>query len=84
MSKKGEYLIKYQELEIIGRGNFGNFVSLKLKSITGSATLVKNKLDNNIYVAKKVLLGSLNQKEVEGAHLEVTQDNAYQQNRWPY
>jgi hypothetical protein len=34
--------------------------------------LIKSKIDNNIYVAKKVLLGSLNQKEVEGAHLEVT------------
>ena len=37
----------------------------------GSATLVRNVTNNQIYVAKKVLLGGLSQKEVEGAHLEV-------------
>lgn len=42
-----------------------------VNQIIGSATLVRSKVDNNIYVSKKVLLGNLNQKEVEGAHLEV-------------
>jgi hypothetical protein len=27
MSKKSEYQSRYQELEIIGRGNFGNKIS---------------------------------------------------------
>jgi len=37
----------------------------------GSATLVQSLQDNIIYVAKKVVLGGLNQKEQDGAHLEV-------------
>jgi NIMA (never in mitosis gene a)-related kinase len=59
MTQKNEYQTKYKELEIIGRGNFG------------SATLVRSEHDNNIYVAKKVLLGGLSQKEQDGAKLEV-------------
>jgi len=58
MTQKTEYQTKYTELEIIGRGNFG------------SATLVRSE-DNNIYVAKKVLLGGLSEKEQAGAKLEV-------------
>jgi hypothetical protein len=45
--------------------------------MSGSATLVRCKADNTIYVAKKVLLGSLNPKEVEGAHLEVMRKDWY-------
>jgi NIMA (never in mitosis gene a)-related kinase len=59
MSKKSEYTSKYKEMEIIGRGNFG------------SATLVRSLTTDQLYVAKKVLLGNLSQKEADGAHLEL-------------
>jgi hypothetical protein len=38
----------------------------------GSATLVQEKLDKTVYVAKKILLGSLKDKEQESALNEVS------------
>lgn len=39
--------------------------------ISGAAYLVKNKKDGREYIAKKILMGSLENKEQEGALLEV-------------
>lgn len=54
-----QYKSEYEEIQCIGRGNFG------------SAFLVQNKAENKKYVAKKVMLSGLKQKEKEGAMLEV-------------
>lgn len=54
-----QYKSEYEEIQCIGRGNFG------------SAFLVHNKAENKKYVAKKVMLSGLKQKEKEGAMLEV-------------
>lgn len=55
----GGYKANYIERKIIGRGNFG------------SATLVSPKSDpESFFVAKKILMGSLKQKEQDGALLE--------------
>ena len=75
MSKIGEYQAKYKELEVIGRGNFGKlfvYGILLLFLLIGSATLVQNLTENGkIYVAKKILLGGLKEKEQQSSLLEV-------------
>ncbi|CAG9333213.1 unnamed protein product [Blepharisma stoltei] len=52
------YLQKYREFGIIGRGNFG------------SAHLVQSLQDSQQYVAKKIVLGGMSDKEIRGAHQE--------------
>lgn len=48
----GSYEIDYEEVQCIGRGNFG------------AAYLVKNKFEGGKeYIAKKILLGALNSTE---------------------
>lgn len=54
-----QYKAEYDEIQCIGRGNFG------------SAYLVLHKSENKQYIAKKVMLSGLKQKEKEGAMLEV-------------
>lgn len=53
------YQSEYKELKWIGRGNFG------------SAFLVQSKTDRNKYVAKKITLGQLPEKEQQNALMEV-------------
>lgn len=45
------------------------FSSLYFK--LGTATLVESTYEKTTYVAKKVVLGNLNQKEIDSAQLEV-------------
>jgi len=59
MKTTSSYFQKYKEIEIIGRGSFG------------TANLVQSSEDGMEYIAKKVVLGSLTQKEVDSAQLEV-------------
>jgi len=40
--------------------------------LAGAAYLVKSKTDGKEYIAKKILLGQVSEKEREGAMLEVT------------
>lgn len=53
-----EFSQKYEEIELIGRGSFG------------TATLVRNKADKSLAIAKKVMLEGLKPKEQESAQLE--------------
>jgi len=53
------YLDLYTELSFIGRGKFG------------TAHLVRNKIDQKLYVAKKIALEGLDDKQIEGAFNEV-------------
>lgn len=56
------YAEEFEEMRCIGRGNFGAAFLVRLKSAPA---------DDPIYfVAKKVILGQLTDKEQEGAHLE--------------
>ncbi|CAG9327176.1 unnamed protein product [Blepharisma stoltei] len=48
----------YKELGVIGRGNFG------------SAHLVEHQSEHLKYVAKKILLGGMTDREIQGAHQE--------------
>jgi len=58
------YAEEFEEMRCIGRGNFGAAFLVRLKSAPA---------DDPIYfVAKKVILGQLTDKEQEGAHLEVS------------
>lgn len=57
------YQTLYRELAIIGRGNFG-------KTYLGAAILVEHLQERTKYVAKKIILAGLSEKEVEGAHQE--------------
>jgi len=54
-----QYKAEYEEIQCIGRGNFG------------AAYLVRHIAENKKYIAKKVMLSGLKQKEKEGAMLEV-------------
>lgn len=54
-----QYKHDYEEIQCIGRGNFG------------SAYLVRHRGENQRYIAKKVMLAGLKNKEKEGAMLEV-------------
>ena len=58
MSK--EYSKIYTELKFIGRGNFG------------TAHLVRNNEDHNLYIAKKIALFNLHQKEIDQSIMEAT------------
>jgi len=51
-------------MRCIGRGNFGAAFLVRLKSAPAEAEAY--------FVAKKVILGQLTEKEQEGAHLEVS------------
>ena len=63
----GHYKSKYIELKVIGSGNFGS-LCLNL----GSATLISPKSDPTTYlVAKKVLLGKIDDSEKKSAKHEV-------------
>jgi hypothetical protein len=46
-------------------------IPIKTQPFLGAAYLCRHKGENAHYIAKKILLGSLNQKEQEGALLEV-------------
>ena len=59
MGDKSLYSKEYTELKWIGKGNFG------------AAYLIENKKDATKYVAKKILLGQLPEKEQQNALLEV-------------
>lgn len=56
MSSKFEN--EYEELDMIGRGNFG------------AANMVKHKETGEVFVSKKILLKTLKEKEQQGALLE--------------
>lgn len=55
---KSSYHSRFREIELIGRGNFG------------SATLVQDLSDLKIYVAKKIVLNNLKEKEQQSSLLE--------------
>ncbi len=62
MNEKGgakSYKDQYNEIRCIGRGKFG------------TAYLVRNLSDSKLYVAKKITLDGLGEKEIEGAFNEV-------------
>ena len=62
------YQLEYEELQCIGRGNFGTSFSL---IFLGACYLVKHKQEGTEYIAKKILLGALQQSEQESAMNEV-------------
>ena len=51
MLKESTYQKSYKEIELIGKGNFG------------SAILIQNLINNEKYVAKKIVLTNLQEKE---------------------
>lgn len=57
--KKSLYTTQYKELKCIGRGNFG------------CAYLIQDRTSSIKYVAKKIMLGQLPEKEQQNALLEV-------------
>jgi len=57
---KQDYYSLYTEIKRIGKGNYG------------TAHLVKYKEDDELYVAKKISLEILPEKEIEGAIREAT------------
>lgn len=60
---KISYEEEFEEIKCIGRGNFGAAFLVKLRQAPA---------DQEIYfIAKKIILGQLTEKEKEGAHLEV-------------
>lgn len=62
---KISYEEEFEELKCIGRGNFGAAFLVKLRQAPA---------DQEVYfIAKKIILGQLTEKEKEGAHLEVSQ-----------
>jgi len=65
-----QYKQDYEEIQCIGRGNFGECL-LFIFDFIGAAYLVLNKGENKQYIAKKVMLSGLKKKEKEGAMLEV-------------
>ncbi len=61
---KISYEEEFEELKCIGRGNFGAAFLVKLRQAPA---------DEDVYfIAKKIILGQLTDKEKEGAHLEVS------------
>ena len=54
------YAEEFEELQCVGRGNFGAAFIVKLR----------NSPENIYYVAKKIVQAQLSQKEQEGAYLE--------------
>ena len=61
---KISYEEEFEEIKCIGRGNFGAAFLVKLRQAPP---------DQEIYfIAKKIILGQLTEKEKEGAHLEVS------------
>ena len=58
------YAEELEELRCIGRGNFGAAFLVKLRNTPD---------DEEIYfIAKKIILGQLTEKEQQGAYLEVS------------
>ena len=58
------YEEEFEELRCIGRGNFGAAFLVRLRNTPD---------DEEIYfIAKKIILGQLTEKEQEGAYLEVS------------
>lgn len=55
---------EFEEVRCIGRGNFGAAFLVKLKSAPDG--------EDVYFIAKKIILNQLTQKEQEGAHLEVS------------
>ena len=53
------YEAKYSELELLGRGNYGNILL-----IIGSAYVVKSNVSSKVFVAKKMQLDGLTEKEI--------------------
>ena len=58
------YEEEFEELRCIGRGNFGAAFLVKLKNTPDNEEVY--------FIAKKIILGQLTEKEQEGAHLEVS------------
>ena len=57
------YEEEFEELRCIGRGNFGAAFLVKLKNTPDNEDI--------FFIAKKIILGQLTEKEQEGAFLEV-------------
>ena len=55
---------EFEELRCIGRGNFGAAFLVKLKNTPDDEDI--------FFIAKKIILGQLTEKEQEGAFLEVS------------
>ena len=61
-SPRARYDQEYAELKCIGKGNFG------------TAYLVKSHTTNGLFIAKKIALDALSDKEIEGAFGEVSEE----------
>ena len=59
------YAEEFEEMRCIGRGNFGAAFLVKLKNTPEG-------IEDQYFIAKKIILNQLTQKEQEGAHLEVS------------
>ena len=57
------YEEEFEELRCIGRGNFGAAWLVKLRNTPDDS--------EHYFIAKKIILGQLTEKEQEGAYLEV-------------
>ena len=57
------YEEEFEEMRCIGRGNFGAAFLVKLRNSPEG--------EDVYFIAKKIILNQLTQKEQEGAHLEV-------------
>ena len=71
------YDTTYEELQCIGRGNFGKWLIFRFHSVdiewlicVGSAWLVRHVEENAKYVAKKVVLEGLGTKEQASCMME--------------
>ena len=58
------YEEEFEEMRCIGRGNFGAAFVVKLKNAPDGEEIY--------FIAKKIILNQLTDKEQEGAHLEVS------------
>jgi hypothetical protein len=56
------YMEEFEELRCIGRGNFGAAFLVKLRNAPEGKEIY--------FIAKKIILGQLTEKEQEGAYLE--------------
>lgn len=60
---------EFEEMRCIGRGNFGAAFLVKLKHTPDG--------EDVFFIAKKIILGQLTEKEQEGAFLEVRKFSKY-------
>ena len=62
-----KYDEEFEEMRCIGRGNFGAAFLVKFRNSPEG--------QENYFIAKKIILGQLSEKEQEGSHLEVSRNN---------